>query len=232
MAITQVGPGISYAHGSLNGINASGQVFCASNIAVGTPAAGTGVTWVAAVTQFADTQPTFIIQNADQKLSIDLIAIKMSSSAVATSATLHEYAGVLDTAARSVTTNHLAAAAVFVPNSNLSSPPNFQMPTVSYQTGTVATVIAASSLNSRLVSRGNLGGLNVAGDVFMVKFGSFEGMESIPLTAVQATGVGTRKASDGPVRIAPGHSYTFTMWAVGQAAALNPDFHIWMAAVN
>ena len=57
MALTQVGPAIAYAGPSLNGINASGQLFCASNIPPGTPAAGTGVTWVAAQTSFADTQP-------------------------------------------------------------------------------------------------------------------------------------------------------------------------------
>lgn len=231
MAITQVGPAISYAHGSLNGINASGQVICASNIAVGTPAAGTGVTWVAAVTQFLDTQPTFIIQNLDTKISIDMVAVKMVSTAAATSATSHHYAGVLDTIARAVTTNHFAAAAVYTPNSG-STPGGFVLPSVSYQTGTTASVIAASSANSRLVSRGSMGGLNVACDTFIVKFGSFEGQESVPLTAAQATSVGTRKASDGPVRIGPGCSYTFTMWAPGQAAALNPDFTIWMAAIN
>ena len=68
------------------------------------------------------------------------------------------------------------------------------------------------------------------GDEFIVKFGSFEGAGTTALTAAESAGVGTRKASDGPVVIAPGSSYTFTLWGLASAAAINPDFQIWMAA--
>ena len=230
MALTQVGPAISYAAASLNGIAASGQVFVASNIAIGTPTAGTGVTWVAAQTTFADTQPNFIIQNSDTAKSIHLLAIKMTASAIGTSATSWHYAGVLDTAARAITTSHYASAAVYGANSGALTPQGFALPSVLYQTGTTAGVIAASSANSRLISRGSLGGLNIVGDEFLVKFGSFEGSGTTALTAAEVAGVGTRKSSDGPVVIAPGSSYTFTLWGIASAAAINPDFQIWMAA--
>ena len=227
------GPAITYAAHSLNGLADSGAIVVASNIAVGTPAAGTGVTWVAAQTSFSDTQPNFIIYNPNQAggASIHLLCLKMVANAVGTAAVSWQYAGVLDPVGnRSVTTNHVSQASVAPVRAGLGGPANAPiLPLVLYQSSATASAISASSQQARLVSRGSLGALNVIGDEFVINFGSFEGGGTSTLTAAEAAGIGTRRSAEGPVVIDPGTAYTLTIWGPSSSAAIAPDFQFWMA---
>ena len=229
------GPAITYAAHSLIGLADSGALVVASNIAIGTPAAGTGVTFKAAVTSFADTTgANFIIYNPEPAggKSIHLLCLKMIASAAGSSATLWSYAGILDPVGgtRSITTNNTSQASVANVKSSISGAAGGPLlPVVYYQNGTTATTCAASSPLARTVSRGTLGGLNIAGDELVIKYGSFEGSGSVPLTAAEVAGVGTRCSVDGPVIIDPGHVYTIAIWGTSSSASFNPDFQFWMA---
>ena len=231
MAITSLAPSITYSTQSTNGIAAAGQMIVASNIAVGTPAAGTGVTWVAAQTSFSDTQPNFYIQNLDPVKSLHLICLKMVANAVGTAAVSWQYAGVLDPTARSITTNHVSLAATFVPNTNATTGTGYTLPSVQYQSSATASAFSASSGKAAMVSRGSLGALNVIGDEFIIKFGTFDASGTTALTAAESGGVGSRASCDGPVIIAPNSVYTLTIWGPSSSAAFAPDFSFFMAAL-
>jgi hypothetical protein len=232
MGFPALAPSGTYTTQSVNGLAAAGSLIMASNIPVGTPAAGTGVGWVAAQTSFSDTQPSFIITNNDLTKSLHLLCLKMVANAAGSSATSWQYAGVLDvTKGRTVTTNHFANAAVFAPNSNaLGGTGTFVLPTVQYQTSTTASVVAASTVAACLVSRGGLGALNIVGDEFVIKWGTFDASGTTTLTAAEVAGSGTRCSSDGPVIIAPQTCFTLTIWGVASTVAFAPDFSFFMAA--
>ena len=228
------GPSITYAAHSLNGLADSGALVVASNRAIGTPAAGTGVTFKAAVTSFADTTGSnFIVYNPEPAggKSVHLNCLKMIATAVGTAAVGWQYLGILDPVGgmRSITTNNTAQASVSCVKSSITGAAGSpQLPVVYYQNGTTATTLGASSPLARTVSQGSLGALNVIADEFVIRFGSFEGSTTPPLTGAESAGIGTRSSVEGPVIIDPGHVYTLCIWATSSSASFNPDFLFWM----
>lgn len=189
------------------------------------PTIGTGFTWVAAQTAFADVNPNFVIQNTDPYKSVFLDFVKLIATAVGTSATSWNYAVELDTI-RLATTQHMTAVVPVNPN---MGKPSIQNVTVMAQNSATATVIPLLSGAGRVVARGVLGGLNIAGDEFLITFGSTDA-GAYPGTADTASQPGRRVSSAVPVIIGPQQSCTLYFWAPSSSASINPEFEIGMWA--
>lgn len=188
------------------------------------PTIGTGATWVAAQTAFADVNPNFLIFNSDPVRSLALDFVKLITTAVGTTAASWQFAVELDVGTRNPTTQHMSAATVNNPNMNKAL---LVTPSVQYQNSATATVIPAISGAGRVVSRGVLGGLNIAGDEMLVTFGTTD-VGAYPGTADSANQPGRRVSCSAPVIIGPNQSATMYFWAPGSAASITPEFEIGM----
>lgn len=192
------------------------------------PTVSTGMTQVAAQTTFVDTTPNMYIYNPEVQSnpnakSIYLDYIKMIATAAATAATAIHYAIVLDTVARNLSTDNTQSLTPVNPNGNAS---NILAPTVKWQNSATASVIVASSASKRLVGRGVLGGLNVAGDEMVIVFGSTDVGATAGLTAAQAAALSRRVSNSPGIVIGPGQSLVLHLWAPSSSASWNPELEI------
>ena|SRR5207247_5034150 len=209
-----------------HGLVEEGSYLLATN-----PTVSTGFTQVAAQTTFVDTTPNMYLFNSENPASanaksIYLDYIKMITTAAATAAASIHYALILDTVARALTTDNTLPMTLANPNGNTQT---IVAPVVKWQNSATASVIAASSPSKRLVARGTLGGLNVAGDELTIVFGSTDVGANAGLTAVQATAVGHRASHSPAVIVGPGQSLVLHMWAPTSSASWNPEveFGMW-----
>lgn len=193
------------------------------------PTIGTGLTWVAAQTAFSDTAPNFYIHNNEpaggRTLYLDFL--KLISTAVGTAAVSWQYAVILDPVARAFTTNNTLA---ITPQCPASAYPTIAVPTVAAQNSATASVLTASSASKKIVARGALGGLNIAGRVFGITFGDMASASSFSGTNDTAGNPGAIWTSSGPVGINPGQDCTIYIWGPSSSAALAPEFELGMVA--
>jgi len=192
------------------------------------PTISTGMTQVAAQTAFSDTAPNLYIFNAENPgnpnaKSIYMDYVKMIATAAATAATSIQYAFVLDSAQRAPTTDNTQALTIVNPNGNA---PNLISPVVRWQNSATASVIPASSAAKRVVGRGCLGGLNVAGDVMRIVFGSTDVGSHAGLTAVQAAALRNCADHSPAIIVPPGWSLVGHLWAPASTASWNPEVEV------
>ncbi len=212
---------------SLNGYAEEGSFLVATS-----PTPGTGLTWgfAAAWQSYLDTQPAIYIQNDEQPggKSLYLGWVKLITTAATTATTSVQFAGVLDTVARSITTNNTLAIVPVNPNSDTAV--NVAC-TIRVQNSATASAIAARSLAARTVCRGVLGGFPVAGDEMTVLFGRGNMHGHAGLTAAQAVAVRKSVSNCPPVIIAPGQSFTMGVYFPAiTTSAINPEVEIAMWA--
>jgi hypothetical protein len=196
------------------------------------PTISTGMVWVAAQTAFSDTTPNFYIFNSEtasnpNAKSIYLDYLKLITTAAATTATSFHYAWILDAVPRALGTDNTATITPVNPNGGASL---VMTPVIKVQNSATASVITASSSAKRLVARGTLGGLNVAGDELTIVFGSTDVGANAGLTAAQAAAVGHRVTHSPAIIVPPGWSLTGHIWAPGSAASPAPEFEFGMWA--
>lgn len=165
---------------------------------------------------FADTTPGIYMFNKDAPANasakrIYLDYIKIIVTTVPASTTSANFAIKLDSAARALTTDNTVSLIPANVNMDLGTA---SLALVKAQNSATASVIAAGSASSRLVSRGVLGGLPIVGDELVIAFGSVD-----PAGAYGATNVASRKVTSAPpVVIGPGQSLAFSLWFIGNAA--------------
>ena len=214
----------TYPAPNRNQFAAEGSYILATN-----PTVGTGQTWVAAQTAFSDTAPNFWIHNNEPAngRTLYLDYLKLISTAVGTAAVSWQYAVIVDPVPRTVTTNHLLA---ITPVCTASSYSLVAVPTINVQSSATATALSASSASSKLVGRGCLGGVNIAGHVYGILFGDC----SAGVTAVGSTDTAAAPGRSfdfsGPVGINPGQDCTIYIWGPSSSASLAPEFELGMVA--
>lgn len=196
------------------------------------PTISTGMAWVAAQTAFSDTAPNFYIYNNENAANpnakyLYLDYLKLIATAAGTSATSWHYAWILDAVSRAFGTDNTLAITPVNPNGGAG---NVMTPVVKVQNSATVSALAASSTAKRLVGRGTLGGLNVAGDEFRIVFGSTDVGANPGLTAAQAAAVGSRVTHSPGIIVPPGWSLTGHIWAPASAATITPEFELGMFA--
>jgi hypothetical protein len=209
----------------MNGLAEEGSVVMATN-----PTPGTGVTWIAAQTTYTNTGPNFVVFNNEPAggKNVQLRCLKMVTTAAGTAAVCWQHLGLLDVQ-QLPTTNHMSYAMLVNPNFGVPVLANNLQ--VLYQSSATASVFPAPTNAARMVARGSLGGLNVAGDVMRVNFGSFDAGVTPAITAAEsATQTGGRADCEGPVIIPPGAAYYHYIWAASSSAAFAPEFIFTMVA--
>jgi hypothetical protein len=215
---------VTYAAPSQNALCEEGSILLATN-----PTIGTGVTWPTTVQSYSDTAgPNFYIQNnaVAGGASIHLLYIIMVTTAAGTAAVSWNFVGTTTVTARVPTTVHNTASTIV--NSNNGQPVPGAV-VVQHQSSATASVWPAS-VGAQMVSRGSLGGLNVAGDEMRIIFGEMGAGGTPPLTAAEgATATGSRISCQPAVVLAPGVNYSLTLWAPSSSAAFAPEFIIGMA---
>lgn len=186
---------------------------------------GTGQTWVAAQTAFADTTPNWYIQNNENPAngsakSLHFRFLKMISTAVATSTSLIRYAAILDPVARTLSTDNTATITPTCFSGNVSPT---SLPLIKVQNSATASVITASSAAKRLLANGTLGGLNVVGTEFQINFGSTDAGGG--QNGVAAETIPNRRVNnEGPIIVGPGQNVTIHVWLVGSSASPAPEW--------
>jgi hypothetical protein len=192
------------------------------------PTIGTGLVGVTAQVAYNATGPSVYVYNNDPIKSLYLMYLKQIASAAATSSTAHYYACVLDPTYRAITTDNFATAITPVnPNGGIGVP---LTPVIKFQSSATVSVIAAASGSARTVARGQLGGLNIIGDEFIVAFGKGDHTGHPGLTGAQVAGLSKRVSNAGPVIVGPGQTFTIHQWALAQAASASPEFELAMVA--
>jgi len=196
------------------------------------PTISTGLTWVAAQTAFSDTAPNFYIFNPESTSnpaakSIYMDYLKLITTTAATAATAFHYAWILDAVSRAITTDNTLTITPVNPNGGASV---VITPVIKVQNSATVSVITASSSAKRLVGRGTLGGLNVAGDELEIVFGSTDVGANAGLTAAQAAAVGHRVSNSPGIIIPPGWSLTGHIWMPSSTASPAPEFELGMFA--
>lgn len=210
-----------------HGLVEEGSYLLATN-----PVISTGMLNVAAQIAFSDTAPNFYIQNAENPASANakslyLDYLKLIATAAMTTATAIHYAIILDTVARAFSVDNTLVITPVNPNGNV---PVISTPVIKAQNSATASTLAASSSAKRVVARGVLGGLNVAGDVMMIAFGTTDVGGHPGLTAAQAAALSRRVDSSPAIIVAPGQSLAIHLWAPGSAASMAPEFELGMFA--
>jgi hypothetical protein len=190
------------------------------------PTISTGLTWVAAQTAFSDTAPNFYIFNNSLTRSLYLDYLKMIATAAATTAASIQYAIKTQSVARTFTTNNMLTIVPVNPNQAL---PLLENPVIMAQNSASVSVMTASDSSARIVGRGNLGGLNIAGTEMLLTFGSTDA-GCYPGSADAANQPGRRGASCPPIIIGPSQALTVYIWMPGSAASFNPEFELGMWA--
>ena len=206
------------------GMAEEGSLILATN-----PTPSTGLAWVSAQTAFSDTAPNFYIYNNEQAggKALRLHYLKLITTTAATSASAVHYAVVVDQAARAFTTDNMAVVIPVSPNGCLGLT---TVPVIKVQSNTTTSAIAASSGQKRIVARGCLGGLNIAGDVLQIYFGELT-PTAMSATAVTAAGQpGRRVDNSPPVCIPPGGSAVIHIWMPGSSASIVPEFELLLSA--
>lgn len=206
------------------GLAEEGSLMVATN-----PTPSTGAAWVSAQTAFSDTAPNFYIANNEPAggKTLRLHYLKLICTTAATSATAIHYAVIVDPVTRALGTDNTLAITPVSPNGALAIPS--AAPTVKVQNNTTTSVIAASSANKRIVARGCLGGLNIAGDVLQICFGEIT-PTAMSATAVTAAGQpGRRIDNSPPVLIPAGGSAVIHVWMPGSSASIVPEFELVMS---
>ncbi len=214
---------ISEADGNLYGYCEEGSLMVATNATI-----STGLTGVTAQTAFNDTGPALYIYNNDPAKSLYMGYLKMIATAAATTSTSQHYACIVDPSRGTlITTDNFATLTPVNPNGACAVPCT---PVIKFQNNATVSAIAASSASKRIVGRGTLGGLNVAGDELIILFGRGDMSTHSGLTAVQATALSKRVGNCGPMIIGPGQTGTVHLWGVSQAAAYSPEVELVMWA--
>src|SRR6202142_2369071 len=218
-----------------NGLAEEGSYFT-----ITTQTVGTGLTWVAAQTAFSDTTPNFYIYNGEPAGGkvIRLRSLKMIATAIATAAVSLRYAFILDTTARTITTDHTSSTA------NGGGPSTHQLQAnplngapampknlfAAFQDSATASVIAASSAFKIIAANGAIGGITSAGDELSILFGSHDGGSYVTSGATAETIPGRRVSCDDPVLIPPGYSLTGHIWLPSSSASFNPEVKLGLSA--
>lgn len=190
------------------------------------PTVGTGLTWVAAQTTFSDTTPNLYVFNNSTTRSLYIDYLKLIATAAATTAASIQYAIKTQSVPRVFTTDNTLAIVAVNPNQAL---PTLENPIIKAQNSATASVMSASDSSARLVGRGNLGGLNIAGTEMLLTFGSTDAGVYVG-QADAANQPGRRGASCPPIIIGPGQALTFYLWMPSSAASFNPEFELGMWA--
>jgi hypothetical protein len=206
------------------GLCEEGSLLLATN-----PTVSTGATWVAAQTAFSDTTPNWYIANNEVAggRGLRLHYLKMIATAACTSGASIHYAIKIDTVFRAVTTDHILAITPVNPNGLVS---NIAAPTVHVQNSATASVVPAASINARLVARGVIGGLTIAGDELMIAFGEMLAGGMAPTAVTQAGQPGRRVTTSPPIIIPPQGCAMIHIWAPSSSASFNPEFELLMSA--
>lgn len=191
------------------------------------PTVSTGLTWVAAQTAFSNTAPNFYVANVDAKRSLYLDYLKLIATAVATTAASIQFAIHVDIVGR--TFSGADNTTVIVPVNPNGGLPLLTQPIIKAQNSATVSAMNVPSATSRLVGRGNLGGLNIAGTEMLLTFGSTDA-GCYPGSADAANQPGRRGASCPPIIIPPLGSATIYIWMPGSAASFNPEFELGMWA--
>jgi hypothetical protein len=214
----------TYPAPNRNQFVAEGTYILATN-----PTVSTGLTWVAAQTSFSDTAPNFFIHNSEPAggRTLYLDYLKMVSTAVGTGAVSWQYAVILDPIPRTFATDNTL---LIVPQCPASSYSIIASPTIKAQNSATTSALSASSTSKKLVARGCLGGVNIAGHVYGIVFGDC----SAGVTAVGSTDTAAAPGRSfdfsGPVAINPGQDCTIYIWGPSSSAAFNPEFELGMVA--
>jgi hypothetical protein len=214
---------VSEFDNNLYGYAEEGSFFVATN-----PTVGTGLTWgFAAAWQSAlDTSPLVFISNDEIAggKSLYLAWIKLITTAATTTTTTVQFAGVVDTIPRAITTDNMLAIVPVNPNSAASATASC---TVKVQNSATASAIAAKSGASRRVCRGVLGGFPVIGDEMVISFGRGNQHGHPGLTAAEAAAPRKSVSSCPPVVLAPGQNFTLNVWFPAiTLSAINPEVEI------
>ncbi len=217
-----------------------------SAFTVRTPTIGTGIQLVAAQTSFSDTAPFFYLFNGEDPKNpmakaIQLRTIKLITTGAMTGGAVINYAFTLDPIPRAITTNYMswtggslqsAVTPLQAQTINMTSslPANFQL---GLQDGgtTNGTVISARSAQATIAARGNLGGLNIAGDIMQIVFGEYDCGASPAATAAEGAGQsGSRVFSEAPLMVPPGFTLVGHLWSASSSASINPEVLIALRA--
>ncbi len=189
------------------------------------PTPGTGLLNVAAQTAYDSTKPNFLITNPDASKSLYLDFLKLIASQAPTAATAIYFAIHVDTIARPLTTDNMLA---IVPVNPAVGKALLVTPSVKAQNSATASVLAALSSTAKLVARGVLGGLCIAGTELEIVFGASEGHGSYAGNTDAAGNPGRRSCSAPPVIIPPGGSASIHIWMPSSSASLAPEFELGM----
>jgi hypothetical protein len=197
------------------------------------PTIGTGFTWVdsgaAAMQSFTDTAPNFWIHNNEPYggRTIYLDYLKLVSTKVGASGVSVQYAVLLDSIPRTITTNNMTAVVPSVPSSGLSP---LAIPSILVQNSATASAFSASSAAKKIAARGCVGGINIVAHTYGLTFGSLHA-GSTAVGAADGTGApGQCWDSAAAVGINPGQDCSIYFWCPTAADNLDPEFMIGMVA--
>lgn len=185
---------------------------------------GTGLLQVLQQRTFINTAPNIYIGNPDAKLSLYLDYLKMISTAANTASISIHYAIHLDVVARAFSVDNTATIVAVNPNAAL---PSLVSPIIKVQSSNTASAVGAPALTNRLVGRGTLGGLTIAGTEMLLTFGSTDAGACVG-AADAANQPGRRGGSCPPVIIPPGGSCTMYFWCPSSTAGFDPEFELGM----
>ena len=210
---------------------AEGSYLVANGNGISGGAVGTGQTLVAACTAFSDTTNSgiFYIQNNEPSQggkTLFLDFVKLISTAVGTAAVSWQYAVTTDVNARTQTTVHASACVPVNPNGQAAA---ISSPTIFVQASATASVWSASSSATRLVARGAIGGINIAGHEYFISFGDLSVAGAYVGSTDTAAAPGRSTSASAGVAIGPnGGNLMFHLWGPSSSAALAPEFEIGM----
>lgn len=187
-----------------------GSSFCMTN-----PTPGTALLY-SIQTTFVDTTPFLYIFNQETAANgaapdVCIEQIKIIVTVAPATSTAAFYAIVLDNAPRTFTTDNTATLTPVLPNFGVS--PRSAFPLIKVQNSLTNSVITASSPSKRIIARGSLGGLPVAGDTLRIILGRVDG------GAFSGSATAGAKSDNSPgFEIAPLTSAVVHLWFPGNAA--------------
>lgn len=200
--------------GTSHNLADEGTYFVATNPTPGTALAGT----VSAA--FSDTVPFIYLANQENALNLRAKnlypeQLKLIVTVPAATGTAAHFAIVVDSVARTFSTDNAPAIVPVSPNLVVTVP---GAPLIKMQNSATASAITASSQNKRIVARGSWpSGLTVIGDELIIVFGRTDVGGTAGLTAAQAVMPARKVTNAPPVIIPPGCNATIHVWFPGNA---------------
>ena len=164
---------------------------------------------------YSATVPFLYLANTSAFLRVYLDYIKLIVTTPAASGVQAYYALIADAAARALTLDNTVALTPVCSNMALS--PVSALTVRAQNSGSASTL--AASVAPRVVGRGALGGITIAGDELIIDFGAAGGHQAHPgLTAAQATTPGCKVSGSPALILGPGQSLAMSLWFPSNSA--------------